>query len=261
MVDSRQFVESISRGFKLLSIVCKSTKPLSLSELSKESNLSLSTIQRLSYTLQHLGLLDRDPRTKKYKLGPEMITLSFVVINNLTLKKVAYPHMKQLSEKINEVVALAVLSGTQVIIIGSIKTQRVLNVSTSGGESIPIHATASGKAMMAFLPEPNVEILLSMLSFEKITNNTITSLKTFKAQLTEVRKRGFASAINESNSGLGALAAPIRGNDGEVIAALTVLVPTARVPKTKLTNNYGPQLVKTAGRISFDMGYREEING
>ena len=257
MVNSRQFVESISRGFKLLSIVCRNTNPLSLSELSKESNLSISTIQRLTYTLQELGLLDRDHHTKKFKVGPEMITLSFTVINNLTLKKVAHPHMQRLSEKINEVVALAVLSGPQVIIIGSIKTQQVLSVSTSGGESIPFHATASGKAMMAFLPKPDAELLLSKLTFEKITNNTITSLKTFKAQLTEARKRGFAIAINESNSGLGAVAAPIRRNDGEVIAALTVLVPTARVTKTKLTKEYAPQLMKTAGRISFDLGYRE----
>ena len=116
-------MESIGRGFKLLAIVCRKTSPLSLSELSKESDLSISTIQRLSYTLQRLGFLDRDQRTKKFKIGPEMISLSFAVIDNLSLKKVAFPYMQQLSKQLGEVVALATLSGTQIILIESIKTQ------------------------------------------------------------------------------------------------------------------------------------------
>ena len=257
MANSRQFVESFSRGFKLLEIICKGKTPLSLSELSKESKLSLSAIQRLTFTLQHLGLLDRDLRTKKFRIGPEMITLSFIVIDNLALKKVAYPYMQELNEKINEVVALAVFSGTQVILIESIKTNQLLNVDTSGGVSIPFHATASGKAMLAYMPEAEADLLLSKLSFEKFTETTITSLKAFKAELPKVKKKGFASSIEESNHGLYAVAAPIRRNDGDVLAALTVLVPTARVSKGKLIDEYGPQVAKMAKRISFDMGFRE----
>ena len=108
MANSRQFVESLNRGFKLLSIVCKGTTPMSLSELSKQSNLSISTIQRLTYTLQQMDLLDRDHQTKKFKIGPEMITLSFTVIDNLVLKKVALSYMQELNHQINEVVSLAV---------------------------------------------------------------------------------------------------------------------------------------------------------
>ena len=258
VANSRQFVASLSRGFKLLSTVCTSATPLSLSELSKQSELSISTIQRLTYTLQHMGLLDRDHQTKKFKIGPEMITLSFTVIDNLGLKEVAYPYMQELNQKINEVVALAVFSGTQVILIESIKTQQILNVSTSGGVSIPFHATASGKAMLAYMPDTKADVLLSKLSFEKFTPNTITSLDAFKAELPKVRKDGFASSIEESNYGLNAVAAPIRNNEGEVLAALTVLVPTVRVSEDKLINEYGPQVAKIANRISFDMGFRKK---
>lgn len=257
-IDSRQFVESLGRGFKLLTVVCKSTSPLSLSELAKECNLSISTIQRLCYTLQQLGLLDRDHRTKKFKVGPEMITLSFAVIDNLALKKVAYPYMKQLSDKIGEVVALAALSGLQVILIEAIKTQQVLNVNTSGGVTIPFHNTASGKAMLAFLPEAETEAILKQTELNKATKKTITSIKAFKTQLLKVKRNGFATAIDENAVGLGAVAAPIRGNNGEVLAALTVLVPTARVNKDKLINEYSQKVVKTAERISFGMGYREK---
>lgn len=100
--------------------------------------------------------------------------------------------------------------------------------------------------------------MLGKLTFEKSTDNTIVSLKAFKAELSKVRKRGFAIAIDEDTDGLSAVAAPLRGKDGEVLSALTVLVPTARVSRAKLIDEYAPQVTKMAGRISFDMGFRED---
>jgi DNA-binding IclR family transcriptional regulator len=256
MVDSRQFVESIGRGFKLLSIVCNSTTPLSLSELSKESQLSVSTIQRLTYTLQQLGLLDRDQKTKKFKIGPEMITLSFSVIESLVLKEVARPHMQQLSEQLDEVVELATLSGNRIIIIEAIKTQQILNVNTSPGIKIPAHATAAGKAILAFLPEPTRKSILQEDGMSKLTDNTITSSSAYMKELKEVQKRGFATALDEFTIGLGAVAAPIRGNTGDVLASLTVMAPTVRVTKDKLMDFYSEKVVQAAKRISFDVGFR-----
>lgn len=257
MPESRQFVESIGRGVKLLSMVCQSASPLSLSELSKESGLSISTIQRLSYTLQRLGLLDRDQRTKKFKIGPEMISMSFAVIDNLTLKKIAYPYMKELSEEIDEVVSLAALSGERVILIESIKTQQILNVSTDNGVIIPVHATASGKAILAYLPEDEIALILAQNELEKLTENTITSTDALISLLPDIRKRGFATALDENAYGLGAVAAPIMGNNGDVLAAITIMVPTARVSQRQLVEDYSQKVVQMTQRISFDMGYRK----
>lgn len=257
MIDSRQFVESISRGFKLLNIVSKSATPLSLSELSKESDLSISTIQRLTYTLQCLGLLDRDQRSKKFKVGPEMISLSFTVIDNLTLKNVALPYMQKLSRQLDEVVALMALTGNQIILIESIKTSQILNVSTASGTNVPWHASASGKAILAFLPESVMDDILKQNGLSKFTENTVTSMRAFKRLLPAIRNRGFAMAIDENAYGMGAVAAPVRGNNGDVLAALTIMVPTARVSQKKLSDIYSKKVVQTADRISFDLGYRK----
>jgi DNA-binding IclR family transcriptional regulator len=258
MPDSRQFVESINRGFRILNIVSNSSTPLSLSELSKESELSVSTIQRLAYTLQRLGLLDRDQQSKRFRIGPEMITLSFTVIDNLTLKNIAYPHMKKLSEQLDEVVALMALSGTRMIIIESIKTRQILNVNTGSGTNVPWHATASGKAILSFLPENRVDTILEQHNFKKYTENTITSKKTFNRMLPGIQKRGFAMAIDENAYGLGAVSAPVRSSNGDVVAALTVMVPTARVTRKKLADVYSKKAVQTADRISFDLGNRKK---
>ena len=77
---SRLFVESLARGIGLLDILCKSPSPLGLSELAKQSGLSVSMVQRISYTLQQLGLIDRDLNTKKFRIGPQMITLALAVM-------------------------------------------------------------------------------------------------------------------------------------------------------------------------------------
>lgn len=259
MKDSRQFIESLNRGFNLLKIVCESSSPLSLSELAVKCSLSISTIQRLTFTLQHLGLLDRDPQTKKFKVGPEMITMAFSVIDKLTLAKVAYPHMLNLRNQIDEVVGLGILSGGEVVFIEMIKTQQLLNVNTDRGVRISIHSTSAGKAILAFLPDSKIRTFLEKISFEKVTNNTITTAHDLKALLPEVRKQGFATAIDESASGLGTVAAPIRGNDGEVRGALTIMVPTARVSGDELVNVYSNKVVQTANRISADLGYRGKI--
>lgn len=256
MTDSRQFVESLNRGFKLLKIICESTSPLSLSELAAECQLSISTIQRLTYTLQYLGLLDRDRRTKKFMAGPEMITLAFSVIDQLTLAKVAYPHMVNLRDQIDEVVALGVISGDHVVFVEILETQQLLNVNTNRGVSIPLHSTATGKAILAYLPDFAIEPYLEKINFQKITPNTITTMKSLKALLPKIRKQGFAMAIDESANGLGAVSAPVRGNDGEVIAALTIMVPTVRVNRQKLLNVYSKKVIYTADLISMGLGYR-----
>jgi DNA-binding IclR family transcriptional regulator len=159
---------------------------------------------------------------------------------------------------LGEVVALATLSGTQIILIESIKTQQVLNVNTNEGVSIPAHATASGKAILAFLPETEAERIINEAGFAKLTDNTITSMKAFKNQLSKVKERGFATAVDENNYGLSAVAAPIRSNTGDVTASLTVMVPTARVTEKKLAEEYSLKVIQTAERISFDSGYRKK---
>jgi DNA-binding IclR family transcriptional regulator len=112
--------------------------------------------------------------------------------------------------------------------------------------------------VVADMPEEKTDFFLSKLSFEKFTENTITSIQAFKVQLQKVRENGFAWSIEESNYGLNTVAAPIHRNDGDVLAALLVLVPTVRVSEAKLINEYGPQVAKMAKRISFDMGFREK---
>ena len=255
MSKSRQFVESLSRGFRLLSIVCNSRYSLSLSELAKESGLSISTIQRLSYTLLQMDLLDRNPKTKRFRVGPKMVSLGLAVMNDLEIKKTARPYMQEASDRIGEVVGLGVLSGAQIIFTEIIRTDQILNINMNPGAIIPPHATASGKAIMAYIPEAEMEAILNKTELTPFTENTITSIEGYKEHLKEVRRLGYAIAIEENAHGFSAIAAPIRDNNGKVFASITIMVPSFRISREKLIDSFRKEAIDTADRISYAMGY------
>ena len=254
----RQFVAALGRGFNLLDIICKSPTPLGLSQLAKACHLSVSTIQRLIFTLQDMGLVSRDPRTKKYQVGPRVISLAFAVMDNLELKKVAAPIMAQLADEVDEVIGLGALSGHQVVLLAIVlKTQKIININVTPGDTLPLHATASGKVILAFSDKPQRDILLKNNAMTELTSRTISSLEVFEAQLKKVRQSGFATAIDEGSYGLSTIAAPVRNNRGEVVAALTIMVPTARTLKGAITA-YRDKIIQTADLISRAIGYPEK---
>lgn len=259
MEKSRHFVESLSRGFNLLRIVCESEIPLSLTELSVKSGLSISTIQRLSYTLQELGAIERNLKTKKFRIGPSAISLALSISRDLELKHIARPYMEELSDQIGEVVGLGALSGNEIILIEIIKTNQLLNINMNTGAIIPPHATSTGKAILAFLPEPDVDRIFHNKKPTKFTSRTITSLRSYKRQLKDVRENGFAIAEDENAYGFGAIAAPIRDMRGDVVASVTIMVPSVRFPKEKLIKSFSKRIMKTSKKISGVLGYTAGI--
>lgn len=259
-VNQRQFVQSLSRGFSVLENVCRSETPLSLSELAKKSDLSIGAIQRLSYTLEKLGLLDRDLRTKRFRAGSRMISLALTITSNLELITVAHPLMQALSDEIGEVVGLGALEGDHIILVDIIHTQQLLNINMNTGAVIAPHATATGKAILAFLPDTRIEQILTLHGLPKLTSNTITSVRSYKKALQQVKARGFATAFDENAYGLTTIGAPVRNSDGEVAAAMTIMMPTMKIPKEKFVSAFKKKVVHTADQISLAMGYRKEVD-
>jgi IclR family pca regulon transcriptional regulator len=262
-VNQRQFVQSLARGVIVLAKVCRSQTPLSLSELAKKSDLSIGAIQRLTYTLENIGLLERDRHTKRFRPGPRMISLALAVTGNLELKKVAHPFLKALSDEIGEVVGLGALEGDSIILMDIIHTQQprqLLNINRNIGADIPPHATATGKAILAFLPDSRVEEILGSRGLPKFTTNTISSIKSFKKELEQVRAQGFATAFDENVYGLTTIGAPVRNCDGDVNAAMIIMIPSMKISREKFISAYKKKVVQTADQISLAMGHLEEVD-
>jgi DNA-binding IclR family transcriptional regulator len=258
-VNQRQFVQSLARGCNVLAKVCHSERQLSLSELAKESKLSIGAIQRLTYTLETIGLLERDPQTKRFRSGSQMISLALAVTRNLELKKIAHPFIQALSDEIGEVVGMGAVEGDSILLVDIVHTQQLLNINMNVGAVIPPHATATGKAILAFLHDNRIDHMLTYHGLTRFTPNTITSVKSFKKELSQVKVVGFATAFDENAFGLTTIGAPVRNSDGDVTAAVTIMVPSMKMPKEKFIASFKKKVIQAADQISLAMGYSKEV--
>jgi DNA-binding IclR family transcriptional regulator len=128
------------------------------------------------------------------------------------------------------------------------------------GAVIAPHATATGKAILAFLPDTRIEQILTLYGLPKLTSNTITSVRSYKKELQQVKACGFATAFDENAYGLTTIGAPVRNSDGEVVAAMTIMMPSMKIPKEKFISNFKKKVVHTADQISLAMGYRKGVD-
>ncbi|MGQ9638257.1 MAG: IclR family transcriptional regulator [Thermodesulfobacteriota bacterium] len=255
--SARSFIESLSRGLSLLSCLAESPSSLSLTEIAEQLQLSKSTVQRLLYTLQSLGYLERDDEIKKYSPGSKTLSMALSVIKHLELRKVAYPFLKKTSKEIGETVNLAILDGTEIVYVERIKTEQILNINLQVGSRLPAYCTSMGKAMLAFLPEERLEELLRRMDFIPYTSNTLVNREALRKELKKVRAQGFATNNEELSIGLRSTASPIRDYRGEVIAAVNIAVPSIRISQRKLETVLAKKVMETARQISLTLGYRE----
>jgi len=254
MNNDRNIINSIVRGLRVLTALSEKSSPLTLTELSHQLDLSKSTIQRLTYTLQHLGYLDRDMESKKYYLGSKAFSLGFSIIRSLDLKELVAPILKKLSGEINETTNLAILDGTEIVYIEKVRTRQILNINLAVGSRLPVYCTSMGKAILAFLPGRRLDEVLKKIELKSITPNTIKSKKDLRKELERVRERGYATNNQEYSIGVSSVSAPVRNFRGDVIAAVNISFPSIRVSK-EMEPFFAKKIMKTADKISFSLGY------
>ena len=149
--------QSLERGLAILSAFDSDRPLIGVSELSRELELSRSTAHRYIATLAHLGYLQQDPDSKRYRLGPRVLDLGFSAINSMDVREISAPHLRRLSDETGHTVNLAILDGTDVVYIERCRTarpgQREIDLNLHVGARLPAYCTAMGKAILAFVPE------------------------------------------------------------------------------------------------------------
>lgn len=197
-------------------------------EVARELGVHRSTALRLLATLERHSLVERDPRTARYRLGPRLAQLASVVTGELDLRAVARPVCEELATAAGETATLDVLVGDVIVPIEqATASTSVVSVNWLGRRT-PVHGTASGKAILAFGLAAVRERLLS-LPLDALTPHTVTDRARLEAELDEARRTGLARTHEELEVGLDAVAAPVFGAHGEVVAALDVSGPSHRL--------------------------------
>ncbi len=223
-------------------------------EIARELQVHRSTALRLLGTLERHALVERDPRSAKYRLGRRLSQLASVVSGESDLRTVARPVCEGLAAALGETVTLDVLVGHEIVPIEQATASISVVTVNWLGRRTPVHCTASGKVILAFGPQAVRERLLAR-PLESSTTHTITAGTELEAQLGEALKDGFARTYEELEIGLDAIAAPVFDSGGDVVAALDVSGPSHR-----LRAEGRPELVRltldAAADLSRRLGYR-----
>jgi len=248
------FSQSLKRGLAILSAFTPDRPALGISELARALALTRSTTHRYVATLATLGYLQQDDSTRKYRLGPRVLDLGFSVLGSLELREIAAPHLRRLTDFTGHTSNLAIRDDIDVILIDRVRGRpgpyHHLEFSLHVGSRIPAYCSATGKALLAFLPRPDLEQILDRIDLVRRAPRTLTSKTALLAELDNVRRTGIAVNDEELESALRSIAVPVRSRSGEVIAAVNISIPWSPEAITELVGQHGPTLQATARQIA-----------
>jgi DNA-binding IclR family transcriptional regulator len=245
-------LQSVRRALRALELISEHGE-LGVTELGRKLDVHKATASRLIATLAERGFVERDPISEKYRLGFGLISLAGAAVGGNDLVRAARPILDDLAERTHETVNLGVLSGESVVYIDQVTgTRSIVSVSWVG-QRTPLHCTSNGKVLLAYATDAERERMLST-PLTRLTPRTITDLRKLRAQLAEVRARGYAQTLEELEEGLNAVAAPVRGMSGDVIAALSVSGPAFRMRAVDLPR-FGKLTADAALAASRRLGY------
>lgn len=248
-------VQSVDRALSIMEILARDGWS-SVTEIARELEVHKSTVFRLLATLQRRGIVEQHAVTQKYRLGFAIARLAHGVRGNPNLVDLVRPTLERLSERLDETVDLAVIEDGEVTNIDQANLSTSVIAVDWVGHRSPMHVAASGKIFLAYGDQAETEAFLAG-PLDALTPNTITDPAVLRAELVEIRERGFSMTRGELEQGLNAVAAPVFGSDGSVIAVIVVSGPEYRMNGERLTDA-GVAVCEEAATVSHQLGW---VNG
>jgi IclR family pca regulon transcriptional regulator len=256
-----RYSHSLERGLAILACFTPERPVRGIADIADELDMTRSTTHRYVITLVALGYLERGA-SRKYRLGLRVTDLGMSALNATGLWEHAHPYLEELRRETSYTVSLAVLDGTEIVYVDRAPSSRRgrgnIDLDLHPGSRLPPSCTAMGKLLLAHVPEPEQSELLASMKLTKRAPNTITGKKALREELDQAREAGFAVNDEELAAELYAIAAPVRNEAREVVAALSLSAHSSVISLEEMVDALGPHLVSTADRISARLGYRRD---
>jgi DNA-binding IclR family transcriptional regulator len=243
---------AVDRGADLLLRVLESERPVALTELASASGIPKSTASRLVSALERRGLIEQDGERGRLRPGPAILRVAERGMLERNVVELARSSLDALAAASGETINLAVPARHGVEHVAEVDSRHFLRSGQWLGRSVDYHCTAVGKVFLAF-----GRATLPSQPLVKHAPCTITDPDRLRAELEVVRRIDCATAVDELEPGLAAMAAPVRGARGDVIAALSITGPTLRMTPSRILE-LQQVLIKEAQALSRRLGYREE---
>lgn len=246
-------LSSVRNAARILKQFSAATPEYGVSELARRLDLSKSTTHRLLSTLRTEGLLAQDSETGKYRLGLAMYDLGTSVRSRIDLHEAVIPPMEVLRNRTGETVHVAVLDGREVVYVERLDSPHSLRRFLEIGRRMDANATATGKCLLAYLPDAERDATLDGWELRSRTPDTITSMRKLSLQLREIRRQGFAENWSESDEHVLSVAAPIRGRAGRIVASISAAGPLDRMEPKR--HKVIQAVIEAAAQASHRLGF------
>jgi DNA-binding IclR family transcriptional regulator len=250
--DAGYQVPALERGLAILEYLDRHPAGRTMIETARDLGLPKNAVFRITLTLLRRGYLERDDHSKRLRLGHKTLTLGYGALGEgRSLVEQSLEQMRALREATGETVCLSVLADGEGFVLESVPGTHLFRCTAEPGMRQPVHASASGKAILAHLPQGELDAALLRLRLVRLTPHTITTKARLKEELENVRDSGYALDRCEHVDGAMCVAAPIFDRRGHAVASLTVTAPAGRMPDDKL-----PALGRTVRRHADEISAR-----
>jgi IclR family pca regulon transcriptional regulator len=244
------FVEALARGLDVLTCFDADHRSMSLTDVAGAAGLARPTARRLLLTLEELGFVRSS--AGMFELTPKVLTLGMAYISALGLWDIARPHLEALVGRTGESSSMAQLDGSDIVYVARVSVPKLIALRVEIGTRFPAVQTSQGKVLLAALPPEELETTLGQPSRAGLPPYIGRTTDQLRAELTEVRARGWATADEELAPGVRSVAVPVRDGAGAVRAAMNVTVHAAETSRDRLLQEHLPLLLRTAGDVSAE---------
>ncbi|WP_272977034.1 IclR family transcriptional regulator [Deinococcus geothermalis] len=247
-------VRTLERGLTVL-LALKDLRRAPLSQLARQVGLSVSTTYRLLETLRQQGFVEWEEQTGMFSVGLRAYQVGLAFAERNSLIGAAQPEMNALVAELNETVNLAVLYDNEAVYVHQVEGRQLVRMFAHLGDSAPLHCSGVGKVLLAWRPEEEARQKLGEGPFMAYTPHTLTTLPALLPELARVREQGYSLDDEERELGVRCVAAPVRDQSGQVVAALSISAPTSRFTREQIAD-VAERMQRAAGQVSARLGWK-----
>jgi DNA-binding IclR family transcriptional regulator len=254
--DNRYLVPALERGLRLLQLFSRERTELTAPEIARELELPRASVFRIVQTLEGMGFLERHGNA--YRLGPAVLRLGFEYLASLELTEIARPLIERLRDEADSSAQLVVRDGREAVVVLKAASPSMFASNVSVGTRFPAHATILGRALLSELDEDALKALFPESRLKAFSANTPKTVAELKRLLAEDRKRGYVLSESFFERGISAIAAPVRDEQGAVVAAVSTTVQRPTLDPKEYRERLVALVVKAAADLSHRLNFRPE---
>lgn len=250
-------VQSVEHAADILQALGAESGPLGTSELARKTGLSKTSVHHLLATMEARRLVMRDGPSAKFRLGWALYELGTSVSRSVDLARIARPYLDRLAVQTRESVLLGILHDDSVLYLDRGEPPQGLRMTANAGRRGPLHATASGKVLLAFCRDPVISDRVLTTALPRYTPTTVIDPEMLRQQLAEVRSNGYAVCWQEREVGLCSVAVGLRDFTGSVVGSLAIAGPASRLTSSSL-HEHLPPLQAARQKIEHQLGAQQD---